>query len=282
MSGMCLLAQNNIIAEKNFEVKSGEILKVDAEGADINVWSWDKNTVEVKVYGNRKAEDKLEIEIEQTSDGVEVNIEKRGGFFSGWFSSISCRTEIRVPENYNIYVKTSGGDVSVKEITGRVELKTSGGDVNSGGVKGTLKIGTSGGDIVVQDQEGESYLSTSGGDIKGRSLVGDVDASTSGGDIELSVEKGKVEASTSGGDVVVDFNGVNMGIDLRTSGGDVALRVPKDIKADVFLYASGGRVDCALDATKVYKESKRKFEGELNGGGEKIYCKTSGGDVELR
>ena len=282
MSGVCLLAQSNIIAEKNFDVKPGEELKVDAEGADINVWSWDKNTVEVKVYGNRRAEEKLEIEIEQTSRGVELNIEKRGGFFSGWFNSLSCRAEIRVPENYNIFVKTSGGDVSVEQITGRVELKTSGGDVNSANVKGNLKISTSGGDIIVKDQQGESDLSTSGGDIKGRSLEGNVDASTSGGDIELSVEKGKVEASTSGGDVVVEFNGVNEGIDLRTSGGDVSLNVRKDIKADVYLYASGGRVDCALDATKVYKESKRKFEGEINGGGEKIYCKTSGGDVEVR
>lgn len=276
-------AQSKIIAEQSFDVKKGELLRIEAEGSDVNIKNWDNNKVDVKVFGNRKAEDNLEIDIRKTSDGVEVIVERKGGgFFSGWFSSMSSKIEIKIPHEFDVYVKTSGGDIDVDRVSGKIDLKTSGGDVNTVETVGELRIHTSGGDVIVGNQTGASKLTTSGGDIKGRSLKGDVEASTNGGDVELTINAGKVEASTSGGDVSVEFLGENKGIDLRTSGGDVNLRVPKNLKGDLYLYSSGGRVRCDLDATKVFTESKRKFEGEVNGGGDRIHCKTSGGDVEVR
>ncbi|MBU1100896.1 MAG: DUF4097 domain-containing protein [Bacteroidetes bacterium] len=277
-----LNAQKRIIVEKTFNVSAGQQLKVEAEGCDLKVDTWNKNIVEVKVYGNSRAEDKLDFEFEQTSDGVEVYAEKRGGFFGSWFSSIQCRIEVMVPEKFDAYVKTSGGDILLDNLEGEIEVKTSGGDIDLKNTIGSLYAGTSGGDVLANNHKGDSRLSTSGGDIKARDLVGDVKASTSGGDIELFVKNAKVEAHTSGGDIDVDLAGPNKGIELGTSGGDINLTVPKDIKGDFDLKASGGRVYCDLDATKVYRDSKRNFEAEINGGGERVYCKTSGGDVEVK
>lgn len=276
-----LQAQKRIIEEKTFDVSAGQELKVEAEGCDVTVDTWNNNSVEVKIYGNRKAEENIDFDFEQTSSGVEVYAEKSGGFFSGWFSSVQCRIVVTVPEKFDAFIKTSGGDILVDNLEGEIELKTSGGDIDLSNTIGELIARTSGGDVVATDHEGKSRLSTSGGDVKARDFIGDIKASTSGGDIELYVKNAKVEASTSGGDIDVELDGPNKGIELGTSGGDIKLKVPNDIKGDFDLKASGGRVYCDLDATKVYRDSKRHFEADINGGGEQVYCKTSGGDVEV-
>lgn len=270
-----------LIKEKSLNVKQGETLFIDASGADIKVDSWNKDEVYVKIFGNRKAEDKMKFSIEKTSDGVEVTAKKEGSWFFNWGGGYSVRIEVMVPENFNNQIETSGGDILVQNVNGKFRLETSGGDVDLKNTNGDLKINTSGGDITLNKHTGNSNVSTSGGDITTKELKGDLFASTSGGDINIEVNDGKVSAKTSGGDIEIKYYGNNKGLYASTSGGDIKIFAPASLKANIDLETSGGSIDCNFNNYKASKVSRGRLKGEFNGGGESFVCKTTGGDITI-
>jgi hypothetical protein len=97
----------------------------------------------------------------------------------------------------------------------------------------------------------------------------------------VQTASGTVNLGTSGGDIKLRYTGENQGINCRTSGGDIMVSVPADLKAEVALESVGGSVRCNLDATGVSMD-KNKFSGNINGGGPRVICKTSGGSVSLK
>jgi len=280
----CSIAADNlkVIKEKTFTVKPGETLTVDVSGADIKIESREGNEVLVKIFGNRKAEEKMNFRIEQNSSGVDIEIKRKGSSWFNWGSGISLRVEVTVPNNYNTEINTSGGDINLSNLQGKHNLRTSGGDVELENTKGPLFVKTSGGDIKLNNHKGESELITSGGNIITRKQTGDVKASTSGGDVDLETQEGKILAKTSGGGIKINYKGEYKGINATTSGGGIKISVPNNIKATVQLATSGGSIDCDFSNTKSTKVSRSKFEAELNGGGELLYAKTSGGSIYLK
>ena len=271
-----------VLHEKSFDVNPGEILELEAESGDVMLSTWDNNEVYIKVFGNSKAEDYIDFYFEQTPDGVKVLAEKEGGSLFSWFTSIQMKFEIKVPSQFNADMKTSGGDISVDDLNGSLVVRTSGGDVDLKDTKGELEARTSGGDIDVTGHEGTSLLKTSGGHIVCTSTKGDLSARTSGGDIRLKSIDGLIEAHTSGGDVILDYTGENKGVDLTTSGGDIEVYLPSGFKADADLKSSGGYIDCDYSMSKSYRVRSNQLEADFNGGGERLYCRTSGGDVIVK
>lgn len=270
-----------VLHEKTFSVEKGELLELYSSMGNVKISTWDKNEVYVKVYGNSKAEEKVEFSFDETSRGVKIKAEKRGSGWFNWGTGIKLNFEISIPNRFDTDIKTAGGDIYIADLEGSNELKTSGGDIALFNLKGELEAKTSGGKIELEGHSGKAYLGTSGGNIDVKSQNGDIEAKTSGGDIELSVKTGRVRASTSGGDVRLIFDGENEGISLSTSGGDIRMRLPANIKAEIDCSTSGGRVKNNLNATRVYKDKKTSLEAELNGGGALIKARTSGGDVTL-
>lgn len=275
-----LLADNlKLIKEKSFQVKPGENLLVDASGADIKIESWNKDEVYVKIFGNRKAEEKMDFKIERTSDGVEVYAKRESSWFFNWGGGYSVRIEVYMPASYNNNIETSGGDIFIQNVQGKFRLDTSGGDIDLKSTSGDLKARTSGGDITLKSHNGYADVSTSGGDIKTYGHQGDLLSSTSGGDIHIEAGNGKISAKTSGGDIEIKYDGSNKGIYASTSGGDIKLALPANLKASVDFATSGGDIDCNFNNYKTTKVSRGKLKGEFNDGGESIVCKTTGGDI---
>jgi Toastrack DUF4097 len=270
------------LQEKTFSIQPGKNLKVEAVGGDVTITTWDKPEVYIKVLGNDKARDKMDISFENNDDEVSVTAKREGSFFN-WFSNgIQLKFEIKVPAEFNTNVKTSGGDIMLSEIRGNNDLKTSGGDVWVKNSDGVLKIGTSGGEINLDSNSGDMNVSTSGGDIKARNFKGDISASTSGGDVYLKGSDSKVYAETSGGDIVLEYSGENKGIDLETSGGDIQMKLPADFNASANMHTSGGDIECDLTANNAKRISSTRFEAELNNGGASLVAKTSGGDITIK
>ena len=278
-----ILAKNlELLKEKQFNVKSGQLLTLKTDVGDVIIKTWDKQETLVKIYGDRSAKQKMEFSFDEDENGIYVIGEKEGGSIFGWFSNIDLKYEIMVPHVFDLNLKTSGGDIMSKNIEGKFTVKTSGGDIYMKDSKGMLVAGTSGGDITLQNFNGGSDLSTSGGDIKVDSENGKVSASTSGGDIILKSSNGSVSAKTSGGDVTLKYKGENKGISLITSGGDIDVVIPSNLNADVELKTSGGDLDNNFSNNKMSKVSKTKLVGKFNNGGSSLICKTSGGDISIR
>ncbi len=214
---------------------------------------------------------------------MEITAERKGGWcLFNFGSGIRLRFELIIPDKYNAYVSSSGGDIQLKDLTGNIELKTSGGDVAVRNTNGELKVGTSGGDISLDNNSGDITLKTSGGDIQTHSFSGNIYASSSGGDVTLQGSDGTVEASSSGGEVTLDYTGDNKGIKLTSSGGDIKLKLPADFNAHAELYTSGGDIECAFKGNNAEKISSSKYEADFNNGGNTVYAKTSGGDIVVK
>lgn len=254
-----------LIKERSFKISPGKNLRLETSSGDAVISSWDKDEIYVKVYGNRKAKDKMEFRFRNDENSVEI-IAKREGSFFNWFSfsGVRVKFEIKVPSSFNIKVSTSGGDILSSDISGKLDFSTSGGDIRFKNTKGIFDV------------------STSGGDISGLDFTGNLEASTSGGDIKLNGRDSRIDAETSGGDIYLDYSGENLGINLSTSGGDIEIRLPHDFNASAKLHTSGGDISCNLTANNAKKISSTKFDADLNQGGKRLLAETSGGDITVR
>jgi hypothetical protein len=264
--------------EKTFDVKKGGDLVMEKVRGDILITTWDKNTV--KIHEIRKMDVYTEAEAKAVLKENDVIYQQTGnkitvGGKESYRSYMSSKFEITVPSEFNVDIGTSGGDISVSDLKGKVDLNTSGGDIDLVRIDGPVMAKTSGGDVTVKENKQQVTIKTSGGDIEIFDVQGEVEARTSGGDITIKNNKAKViaktsggdielfnigaeiDASTSGGDIVVD--GTNGKLSVATSGGDIEIKNVKDV---IEAKTSGGDIEAA---------------NVLNG----IYAKTSGGDINL-
>lgn len=267
--------------EKTFKTEAGKKIKVNASMGDVEISSWTKDEVYIKVLGNNKADEKLKFYFDENSGNITVTAKKKGTF-TNWFTrGIRLRFEIKVPGKFNTEIHTSGGDITLIAVDGKNRLKTSGGDINLQDITGDVYVSTSGGDIIAKYVKGDITLKTSGGDIKASNITGNLIAKTSGGDITFSAANTKIEASTSGGNILGSYTGKNLGLDVHTSGGDILLKLPSDFNASVRLTTSGGFVKCEHNLTNVEKKSNSKIIADINGGGPDLRASTSGGDINV-
>lgn len=93
---------------------------------------------------------------------------------------------VGVPQRVQfVQVETSGGDVTVQGVNGRVEVLTGGGQLRIDDVGGIVSAETGGQDINVGSVRSEGHFRTDGGNISIRHIRGNVDAFTGGGSILL-------------------------------------------------------------------------------------------------
>jgi DUF4097 and DUF4098 domain-containing protein YvlB len=253
--------------ERTFTVSPGGALIVDADSASVRVSGGDTNRVTVRM-SLRGSEDDLgtvKFEAFQKDDGVTVTMRRREKH--SWFKwgswNVDAKIEVTVPRRYAIDIQTSGGSVELTDTIGRAKLHTSGGD------------------IVAKRMNGNLEAQTSGGGILADTIRGDVDANTSGGDVRLLHVDGKIHGQTSGGSVHCSLVGLNRGISATTSGGSIQLALPRATTASIEAITSGGDFSSDLPVT-TEKRQDGHFKGSMNGGGQRIDARTSGGDISLR
>jgi DUF4097 and DUF4098 domain-containing protein YvlB len=264
------------VVEKTFAVQPGATLKVETQGGDITVRPGTDDEVRIVARQTIRAKSEAEadallekLELVFNQEGAEVRVSAkyptRGAGFGSW-PPVSMDFEITVPTAINLVLRTSGGDVRVGDLTGRVDVRTSGGDVKLGRIDGTVQAGTSGGDVdLVQ-------------------ATGAADLHTSGGDIEIETVINMVKAATSGGDVSASFVGPLKGdCSLSTSGGDVEVKVAADAVFQLDASTGGGKIKAKGLALTIERGGvgQSRLGGKVNGGGPLLKLRTSGGDIEI-
>jgi hypothetical protein len=271
------------VFDRTFTATPGGLLKVTADGADIIVKGSDSNQVVVHIVAraSQKELDALKLSASQSPDGVTVEMRRpEQGLFNWGSWQMEGSIEVTVPRNYRIEGRTSGGDVRLESTIGAAHVHTSGGDISVKSLNGDLKGQTSGGEVRLDSVEGTMDVKTSGGNIRAAGVRGDIDANTSGGDVRLTGIDGRILASTSGGSVKCELVGANRGISTSTSGGDIELTMPKNTQGSVDAESSGGDItsDFSVEASRW---AEHRLNGQINGGGDAIRMRTSGGSIKL-
>jgi len=305
------------IASVNAETSGGNISVAGVPDAEARL--------EVYVRGNhgedlssedikRRLDEQYELTI--STDDHKLRAIARPRRNINWNRSLSVSFKIYVPETVTTSLRTSGGNITLKKLTGatqdfrtsggnldidqlkgRIVGRTSGGNVNisdskedidlttSGGnieathCEGTLHLGTSGGDLRLRLLKGTIRASTSGGNVRGEEIDGELHASTSGGNIRMTDLSCSLNASTSGGDINVGFRDLGKFLELTNSSGNVTMQLPQGKGLD--LQISGDRVRVNSLANFKGESDEKHIDGTLNGGGIPVKVRNNSGDVEL-
>ena len=181
-----------------------------------------------------------------------------------WKRALSISFKVFVPRNVSADLSTSGGGISLTNLSGTLDFSTSGGPLKLDHLSGKIHGRTSGGGITVKNTSDDIDLATSGGGIQADNCKGSIKLSTSGGPIDLGSLDGNIEASTSGGAVRADK--ISGELVARTSGGSVTLR---DLTCSVEAHTSGGSMDVAITELGKYvkvSNSGGNIHLELPGG----------------
>ena len=123
---------------------------------------------------------------------------------------------------------------------------------------------------------------TSGGSIKVKNFNGPAGVHTSGGSIGLEGIAGAIEGSTSGGGIRAVLTSVKQAVRLETSGGSVSVQVAENAAFDLDAETSAGGVHSDLPVTITGKAEHSRLKGPVNGGGQTVRLRTSGGSIEIK
>ena len=257
------------------DVKAGGKLEVDLSNGSLVIETHDAPRVEVEASAPGWP---AGWSFELTGDGADAKLEGSRAF---WLPGPEARVRVRVPREYSLELRTTGGGIEIEAVRGSVDARTSGGSIALDGASGDVELRTSGCEIRVADLHGKTELRTSGGPINARNVQGRIEAFTSGGPIRLAEIAGEAEARTSGGDISVRFAAPPAG-ELRTSGGSIDVVIPPGTGAELDARTSGGRVEIDGALSLAGERDSTRAQGKLGPGGQRLELQTSGGNIEIR
>ncbi len=327
------LAQNRNEREpfltKSFSKESVKNVEVETSGGSIYVEGDAGSQSRVEVYiqqNNYKGNDLSKEEIQRRLNedyqlNVEVNnnkltaIAKPKNRNMNWKRALNISFKVFVQQNVSTELKTSGGSIELKNLSGEQDFATSGGSLSIDNLSGIIKGRTSGGSINLVNSKDEIDLQTSGGSINAKDCTGNIKLETSGGSLQLNALNGKIKANTSGGNVrgedisgelISHTSGGNIFLDdlacsletstsggnidvsikqlgkyitINNSGGNIDLEIPRNKGVDLKLYGDKIKTDALNNFSG--KSDDDEISGTLNGGGIPVIVKSGSGRINL-
>jgi len=253
------------VSERLIPFTQGGEIRLDDKNGRLVVEAWPRHDVRVQVTrvvraGDRaKAEDlmkELQADIEVRSDriAIESRFPKRAETIGLWdilgrkIAALQINYYLQVPEESNLVLETSNGEVRVAA------------------TKGTVQVRTTNGDIRVDDVRGDLDLLTTNGEVRLTTLEGGAAAHTTNGSIVA--EKRKLPPRGT--------------VDLGTTNGNVEAYFANDLKATLAAVTTNGQVSIDFPIAAGGAMTAKTIHGTIQGGGAKISLQTTNGNVEVR
>jgi DUF4097 and DUF4098 domain-containing protein YvlB len=286
---------------KTLDVAKGGTLYLTTPAGPVEVESWRKGEVEVRVKKTYKgsSEDKAEdafadidVFIDRKGDDVYVKVEAARRNFG---KKLHLEFAVMVPEEYNLDLETKGGSIDIDDLEGNVKARTAGGSIGVGEItNGDVDVETKGGSISIDGVEnGDCLAETAGGSISVGDVTGTLDVRTAGGSISLGNIGGTTGARTSGGSISVGGSGGDLS--AKTAGGSIRIgRVDGDVEVetaggslsigpatgDVDAHTSGGSIQIEESGGQVMAETSGGSI-QVDGSQGPVRVNTAGGSIEI-
>ncbi|HEY0555763.1 MAG TPA: DUF4097 family beta strand repeat-containing protein, partial [Thermoanaerobaculia bacterium] len=146
----------------------------------------------------------------------------------------------------------------------------------------SLNLLSSNGALQATGTLGNAHLKTENGGVTVREVSGNLDLESNNGAIGVARSAGTLKAVTTNGGIDAELLHLTAGdLHLETTNGAVSVRLPKDSRLSVDAATSNGGVRSELPVTGGHS-AKTSLTGEINGGGAKLYIRTSNGSVHIR
>lgn len=213
---------------------------------------------------------------------------------TGTFEYSTNLGDVRVQEvRGNADIFTGAGEVLLGAVSGKCKVRSLGGPLQLGEVLGRLSATTRAGDILVDSARSGGMIRTQGGRVQLLYSAGTMEIYSGGGDIAVRQAAGPVDATTRSGDISI---GIDPGsktevVEAHTGGGNVILNVTPSFAADIdaVLLTDNPEADIihsdlpGLSISKDQYQGKTRIRatGKVNGGGEKVMIRATGGDIRI-
>ncbi len=99
--------------------------------------------------------------------------------------------------------------------------------------------------------------------------------------MEIHDVTGPVRVRSSGGSISVRFSAAPAG-DIQTSGGGIELDFPEGAGLRLDAQTSGGGVEFDFPIMLIGRSERSRVKGDVNGGGELVRVRTSGGPIRIQ
>ena len=213
----------------------------------------------------------------------------------------SADLDIAVPAGTELSLFLAAGEITARNVDGKLLLDTHGADVTASGMKGDLDIDTGSGDVRVDGMTGPLRVDVGSGDVTLSAVRGaTLDIDTGSGEIrETGVASDVLRIDTGSGDVLLDgliAQDVNVDVGsgdielgwttdpgdltIDSGSGDVTLTLPLNAGASADIESSSGDIDSAFEiqTTRIQRDALRGSFGDGHG---RIAVETGSGDVRL-
>jgi DUF4097 and DUF4098 domain-containing protein YvlB len=125
---------------------------------------------------------------------------------------------------------------------------------------------------------------TTNGGVRLNGIANEVSASSVNGGIKGEGLSGHIDANTTNGGVEIGLTSLsNAGVTLETVNGGVQLQLPRTAKADISARVVNGgvHVEDDLKLQQTGEKSRRRLDGQLNGGGSRVELSTTNGGIHI-
>lgn len=163
-------------------------------------------------------------------------------------ASLSCSSgdvqveTISAGTNGEINIDTSSGDITVKQLTGKMKIGSSSGDVTLNQLTGETDINTSSGRVKSEFIAGNTRISTTSGDITVDRIDGNAAVGASSGTVKIYEGSGERTIKTTSGDIMLE--GADSAWNIESSSGTVLLKASK---GNGGIYSTSGDITLELD-----------------------------------
>ena len=237
--------------KKTFNVTGKPSLKVETSDANIQVDTWDQNTIEARVttQGYKIGEGGIRVLDHQNGDTVDLEVRYPHRYFNFEIGNHHrVDIEIHMPKE------------------GRVDLRTGDGKIQLTHFKGDMDLNTADGHQEIESVDGNLHAHAGDGHIRAAGRFDGLDVSTGDGRIEVTAQAGSALARS--------WN-------LQTGDGGITLQVPQNLAADVDLHTGDGHINLDMPIAVEGRLSEKNIRGKLNGGGNLLTIHTGDGSIRL-
>ena len=262
------LAQGNW--DKTYNVAGKPSLQVALDDASVQAGSCGGcRTVRIHVDWRGQDPSHWRVSEMQGGNGIHFEIKRRQeahSWFGGGWHGPSPEVTVESPAETDLTVNTGNGNVAVAGLRGTLDLRSGDGGIQTDGTAGPLRLHTGNGGVQVHRADGTVNSSTGDGSMTIEGRFTQVEAHTGNGRIDVSLLPGsRLQAGSS----------------ITTGDGSIALRVPRDLGADLQASTGDGHVSNNLPLAGGSGNDAHHLHGLINGGGPSLRLTSGNGSISL-
>lgn len=265
-------------SDQTVPVTRGARLSVDNFAGEVNVRTWDKDSLRVQARHSSRTR----VNVRSTATSVTVEASSSQGH------SGSVDYDITTPAWMAVKIEGQYNFVMIDGVQSEIAVQTVRGDIVIKGGAGTVIAKSIEGQVTVAGARARITVSSVNEGVKVTGSTGEIVAETTNGDITLSqIDSALVDVGTVNGDVIYEGTLLDKGrYRFTTHNGDIGLTVPETANATFTVRTYNGEFGASTlplkGPARTEVRSGKRVSYTLGTGSAEVEVESFGGAIRLR